>query len=133
VRRLAMQRGIDTPPEIKAQALAVYADTLSTYKAADVLKGRGIDVHHATIARWAQEVDGLTPRLRQEQKAQLADTWFEVAQSGAERMVTVIETLPDSQVAVPAAIATDKYLKLTEETPDHQGTKISVFVGVKVD
>ncbi len=133
MRRLAMQRGIDTPPEIKAQALAVYAETFSTHKAEIKLREQGIIVDHSSIARWANEVDGLTTRMRLEQKQILADNWFAVASLGSERMVKVIEKLRDSQVAVPAAIATDKYLKLTEETPDHQGTKISVFVGVKVD
>ncbi len=128
-----MQRGVDTPPEIKAQALAAYADTLSVHKAEAVLRAQGIRIDHSTIARWAHEVDGLTTRMRLEQKQALADTWYAVAAQGAERMVKVIEELPGNQTAVPAAIATDKYLKLTEESPAHQGTNISVFVGVKVD
>lgn len=128
-----MQSGIPIDPEVKALALAAYAETFSTYKAADKLREEGIVVHHSSIARWANEVDGLTSRLRQEQKQALADQWFTVATMGAERMVTVIEDLPANQTAVPAAIATDKYLKLTEETPTNQGTNVTVFVGVKVD
>ncbi|KKM76248.1 hypothetical protein LCGC14_1381920, partial [marine sediment metagenome] len=53
-----MQRGIDTPPEIKAQALAVYAETFSTHKAEIKLREQGIIVDHSSIARWANEVDG---------------------------------------------------------------------------
>ncbi|KKM17820.1 hypothetical protein LCGC14_1671900 [marine sediment metagenome] len=119
--------------ETQTRALELYAETFSTYKAADRMALEGTEVHPDSISRWAREVDGLTGRMRQEQKDKLADTWFEVAQVGADRMVSVIETLPDNQVAVPAAIATDKALKLTEETPTHQGSRITVLVGVKVD
>lgn len=129
-----MQRGIDTPPEIKAQALALYAETFSSVQASErLLEETGERVHHATIRTWAHTVDGFTQRMRNEQKEHLADTWFTVASQGAERMVEVIKELPGNQTAVPAAIATDKYLKLTEETPTQANTSIQVFVGVKVD
>ncbi len=128
-----MQRGVDTPPEIKARALAAYAETRSTRQASARMLEQGIQIDYTSIARWASEVDGLTSRIQQEQKQVLADNWFTVASLGSERMVNIIKELPGNQLAVPAAIATDKYLKLTEEAPTSQGTRISVFVGVKVD
>ncbi len=128
-----MQRGVSPPPEVKAQALAIYEETRSTYKAVDRLGELGIEVSHATLSRWALEVEGLVTRVRREQKQALSDAWYTVAQLGADRMVKVIEDLPDNQTAVPAAIATDKYLKLTEESPTGTAPTVSVFVGVQVN
>ena len=44
-----MQRGVDAPKEIKVQALALYAETFSTHKAADRMREEGIEVHHSSI------------------------------------------------------------------------------------
>ena len=78
-------------------------------------------------------MDGFTQRLRTEQKDLLTDIWYGVAKDGATRALEVIKELPNAQVTVPAAIATDKYLKLTEETPQGTTPSVTVFVGVKVD
>lgn len=129
-----MRPGIDTDPEIKAQALALYAETQSSVQAAQrMADDYGVELDHSTLRRWAHSVDGFTQRLRSEQKQHLADTWYEVASQGAERMTGIIKELPGNQLAVPAAIATDKYLKLTEETPQGNTANVMVFVGVKVE
>lgn len=126
-----MRPGIDSPPEIKAQALALYAETFSSVEASKrLLEETGEQVHHATIRTWSQAVDGFTQRLRNEQKQRLSDNWFTVAAQGSERMIDVIKDLPPNQVAVPAAIATDKYLKLTEENVGSGRPAVTVIIGV---
>ena len=128
-----MRPGIDSPPEIKAQALALYTETQSSYAASDLMAEIGIKVTARTIQRWSEAEDGHVARLSQERRNRLSDNWFTVASQGSERMVDVIKHLPPAQVAVPAAIATDKYLKLTEEQGTGNAPSVSVFVGVKVE
>ena len=119
--------------QTQARALELYQDTGTIAEAALIMKAEGTDVDETTIHRVSQALEGFTSRLQGKRKEQLANAWFGVAIDGARRMTTIIKELPGNQTAVPAAIATDKYLKLTEEAPTASSTNISVFVGVKVD
>ena len=119
--------------QTQARALELYQDTGTIAEAAAILKTEGTDVDEATIYRWSQSLEGFASRLQGKRKEALANAWFGVAIDGARRMTTIIKELPGNQTAVPAAIACDKYLKLTEEAPAASSTNISVFVGVKVD
>lgn len=128
-----MQRGVDAPPEIKAQALALYAETGTSTMAAARMWQLGLPVDPTTISRWARTADGFTQELQAKRKEVLTDIWYGVAKDGATRASQAIKRLKDDQVTVPAAIATDKYLKLTEESPASSTPTVSVFVGVQVN
>ena len=98
-----------------------------------IMKSEGTDVDESSIYRWSRELDGFTSQLQAKRKEDLADKWYGIALQGVTRMGETVDDLTGVPLAVSSGVATDKYLRLTEEAPAQSNTRISVFVGVKVD
>ena len=112
------------PEDVKVRALELYQETKSSYKAAEA-----VGVNALTVRTWAQAVDGFLSTLNQERRQSHADKWFEVGDRLLDRMLeSGVDALRPDQLSVPAGIATDKLVKLTEETNTQQAPGSYVVV-----
>ncbi len=103
--------------DIKAEALALVYETGNYHQAARTMAERYPDrsPDYVLVMKWAKLADPeYCKALSDERKEALEVGIMEMATKAAGRLHGALETIKDSQVAVPSGIAMDKALKLME-------------------
>ncbi|MEE9569456.1 MAG: hypothetical protein V3W37_08725 [Candidatus Binatia bacterium] len=121
-------RGMEPyPSDVRAEAVALVYETGNFHEAARCMAERYPDrpPAHQIIMRWAKQADPeFCDALSAERKELLETGIMEMATKASQRLHTALDTIKDSQVAVPSGIAMDKALKLLEIR--HGGNQMNV-------
>ena len=116
--RAVINRGMEPyPVDIKAEAIAIVYETGNYHEAEREMARRYPERSPANelIMKWFKQADPEHAKaLSDERKEVLEVGIMEMATKAAHRLHQALETLKDSQVAVPSGIAMDKALKLME-------------------
>ena len=101
------------PDGVVQRSLTLMMETGSVRQALAILQ-REYDPCPAypTLWMWAHESEQCLEAVRSDKKRDVVAIYADASMAFGERMVGVADRLPDSQVAVPAGIVTQRYTEL---------------------
>jgi hypothetical protein len=103
------------PVDIKAEAIALVYETDNFHEAARQMAERYPErsPNFSNIVRWFKKLDPERwKEMGEEREEAFKAGIIEMGMKAQERMVTVLDTLPDSQIPVTAGISMDKPIEL---------------------
>lgn len=113
------------PDDVVTRALTLMMEIGSVRQALAILQ-REYDPCPAypTLWMWAHESEQCLEAVRSDKKRDVIAIYADASMAFGERMVGVADRLPDSQVAVPAGIVTQRYTELVR--PASGGNQLNV-------
>ncbi len=113
---MTASRGMEPyPVDIKAEAIAIVYETDNFHEAAREMARRYPErsPRFSNIIRWFKKLDPERWReMGEEREEAFKAGIMEMGMKAQERMMTVLDTLPDSQIPVTAGISMDKPIEL---------------------